>query len=54
MNNEINKEINPTVKEMAESVSAEVVTRIGRVVVLFRENPEADPLLSNRVRFGKG
>lgn len=39
--------------ELAESVNAQVVHSIGKVFVLFRENPKANPLLSNRTRFAK-
>jgi RNA-binding protein len=37
---------------LAGACSAEVVQAIGRVVVLYRRNPEAKPRLSNLARFG--
>lgn len=37
--------------QLAEACEAEVVQRIGKVVVLYRANPKADPQLSNVHRF---
>jgi len=37
---------------LAGACSAEVVQSIGKVVVLYRRNPEAKPRLSNLARFG--
>ncbi|MCZ6853611.1 MAG: ribosome assembly RNA-binding protein YhbY [Gammaproteobacteria bacterium] len=39
--------------ELAVACEAAVVQRIGKVIVLFRANPEADPKLSNLARFGQ-
>lgn len=36
---------------LAEATGAQVVQNIGKVVVLFRKNPEPNPKLSNLVRF---
>lgn len=37
---------------ICEATGAELINNIGRVVLLLRENPEANPKLSNLVRFG--
>ncbi|MBX3706921.1 MAG: ribosome assembly RNA-binding protein YhbY [Pseudomonadales bacterium] len=37
---------------LAEACNAVVVQSIGRIVVLYRRNPEAEPRLSNLARFG--
>lgn len=37
---------------ICEATHAQLVNNIGRVVLLLRENPEANPKLSNLVRFG--
>lgn len=37
---------------ICEATYAQLVNNIGRVVLLLRENPEANPKLSNLVRFG--
>lgn len=39
---------------IARETSAQVVQRIGKIVVLYRANPEAKPALSNLKRFGDG
>ena len=39
-------------KQLAESTDATIVQRIGKVIVLFRPNPEPKPGLSNLARFG--
>ncbi len=36
---------------LADACNAAVVQRIGKVIVLFRANPEPDPKLSNLTRF---
>jgi RNA-binding protein len=38
-------------KSLAAACSAEIVQRIGRVFVFYRENPKANPKLSNLKRF---
>ena len=38
--------------DLASRCEADVVQKIGKVVVLFRANPEAKPALSNLSRFG--
>ena len=38
--------------ELAAACSAAVVQRIGKIIVLFRANPKADPKLSNLARLG--
>lgn len=37
---------------ICEATGAELINNIGRVVLLLRENPEANPKLSNLARFG--
>lgn len=37
---------------IAEATESTLVTSIGRVCLLLRENPDANPKLSNLVRFG--
>lgn len=37
---------------IAEATESEVVHHIGRMVLLFRKNPEPNPKLSNLSRFG--
>jgi RNA-binding protein len=37
---------------LADQCSAEIVQSIGKVVVLFRANPKANPKLSNVKRYG--
>lgn len=37
---------------LAAACDAEVVQKIGKIVVLFRDNPKADPRLSNLHRAG--
>jgi RNA-binding protein len=37
---------------LASECNAEIVQRIGKVVLLLRRNPKADPKLSNLVRLG--
>lgn len=37
---------------IAEATDAILVTSIGRMVLLLRRNPEANPKLSNLARFG--
>lgn len=39
---------------VARETSAHLVQRIGKIVVLYRPNPEAKPELSNLKRFGGG
>lgn len=39
-------------RSLAEACDAEVIQTIGKVVVLFRRNPEPNPKLSNLSRFG--
>jgi RNA-binding protein len=39
---------------LAAACRAEVVQSIGKILVLFRRNPEAKPRLSNLARFGGG
>ena len=39
---------------LAEACDAVIVQRIGKVAVLFRANPKADPRLSNLHRFAGG
>ena len=36
---------------LAEACNAAIVQRIGKIIVLFRTNPEPDPKLSNLTRF---
>lgn len=38
-------------ERLAEACEAIIVQRIGKVTVLFRSNPDADPRLSNLARF---
>ena len=38
-------------KSLAAACAAEIVQRIGRVFVFYRENPKANPKLSNLKRF---
>ncbi len=38
--------------ELAVACNAAVVQRIGKIIVLFRSNPEPDVKLSNLTRFG--
>lgn len=40
-------------RELASACEADVVQSIGRVVVLFRKNPEPNHKLSNLTRFGE-
>ena len=40
--------------QLADKLEAEVVQRIGKIVVLFRANPKANPKLSNLHRAGGG
>lgn len=37
---------------LADACSAEIVQQIGKVAVLYKPNPKADPKLSNVARFG--
>ena len=37
--------------DLAQTCDAEVVQRIGKMVILYRENPKADPRLSNIARY---
>lgn len=37
--------------QLAKACNAAVVQRIGKIIVLFRANPEPDPKLSNLMRF---
>ncbi|MCZ6642210.1 MAG: ribosome assembly RNA-binding protein YhbY [Gammaproteobacteria bacterium] len=37
--------------QLAAACNATVVQRIGKIIVLFRANPEPDPKLSNLTRF---
>ncbi len=37
--------------DLATRTGAEVIQRIGKVVVMYRENPKADPRLSNVQRY---
>ncbi|MEM9622614.1 MAG: YhbY family RNA-binding protein [Pseudomonadota bacterium] len=37
--------------ELAEQCAATVIQNIGKVVVLYRKNPKADPKLSNIARY---
>ena len=39
-------------ERLVEACNAEVVQKIGKVVVLYRANPDADPRLSNLKRAG--
>jgi RNA-binding protein len=39
------------IDQLADACAAAVIQRIGRVGVLYRANPEADPRLSNLARF---
>ena len=39
-------------ERLAEACGAQIVPTIGRVVVLYRRNPDAKPKLSNLSRFG--
>ena len=39
------------VAALAEACAAEVVQQIGKVGVLYKENPKADPKLSNIARY---
>lgn len=45
-------ERNEMAQAICEATHAQLVNNIGRVVLLLRENPEANPKLSNLVRFG--
>jgi len=38
--------------ELAEACQAQIVQVIGKIFVLYRANPEANPKLSNIARFG--
>lgn len=38
--------------ELARRCNAEVVQKIGKIVVLYRHNPEPNPALSNLSRYG--
>ena len=38
-------------EQLAEACAAEIVQSIGKVVVLYRANPDADPRLSNILRY---
>lgn len=40
-------------EHMAQAAKAEVVQRIGKIVVLHRANPSANPKLSNIARHGR-
>ncbi|MDP6375335.1 MAG: ribosome assembly RNA-binding protein YhbY [Pseudomonadales bacterium] len=40
------------IKALANACSAEIVQKIGKIVVIYRANPEADPRLSNLHRAG--
>ncbi len=42
------------IDEVAEAMGAAQVQRVGKVVVLYRANPEAKPELSNVARFTRG
>jgi len=39
-------------ERLAEACGAQIVQTIGKVVVLYRRNPDAKPKLSNLSRFG--
>ncbi|MEM7220878.1 MAG: YhbY family RNA-binding protein [Pseudomonadota bacterium] len=39
--------------DLAARTGAEVVQRIGKMLVLFKANPEANPRLSNVLKFGR-
>ena len=41
------------IEALVTACQAEAVQRIGKVVVLFRKNPDAKPLLSNLQRAGR-
>jgi RNA-binding protein len=41
-----------TVEALARACEAVVIQTIGKIVVLYRRNPEAPPRLSNLARFG--
>lgn len=38
-------------EQLADACTAEIVQSIGKVVVLYRANPDADPRLSNILRY---
>jgi len=38
-------------EQLCDAVQAEVVQRIGKTLVIYRENPQANPKLSNIRRF---
>lgn len=40
--------------QLAAACQAEIIQRIGKVTVLFRSNPKADPKLSNLHRYAGG
>ena len=40
------------IDQLTEACGAEAVQKIGKIVVLYRANPEADPRLSNLQRAG--
>lgn len=39
--------------DLAKAVEAHVVQSIGRMALLFRQNPNANPKLSNLIRYGE-
>ena len=39
-------------EQLCEAVQAQVVQRIGKTLVIYRENPRANPKLSNVKRYG--
>jgi len=41
-----------TIDDLARACEAVVIQTIGKIVVLYRRNPEAPPRLSNLARFG--
>ena len=45
---------NQACEALAKSCEAEIVQKIGKVAVLYRSNPKADPKLSNLHRFAGG
>ncbi|MEM7100860.1 MAG: YhbY family RNA-binding protein [Pseudomonadota bacterium] len=48
----LEKEVrNAAADNLAAACSAEVVQRIGKMVVLYRNNPKANPKLSNILRY---
>ena len=54
VNNGEREDRNQACEALAKSCAAEIVQKIGKVVVLYRSNPKADPKLSNLHRFAGG